>query len=129
MGPLVDTSVLIDYFNGTISPETDALDRLLSEGPAPSTAPVIVQEFLQGFRPSEVELGRVALKDFHRLQPPSYALHEDAADLSRRFRARGKAASTVDALIVRMAAEYGVDLLTRDSVQRDLAHLAKVKAL
>lgn len=126
MGPLVDTSALIDYFRGTRNRATEALDRLLSDGPFPATAPVIVQEFLQGLRPRDVRVGEEALAAFVRLAPPSYALHEAAAELFRKARKAGYTASTVDTLIVKMAAHHEVPLLTRDDVQARLAHLADV---
>ena len=127
MGPLVDTSVLVDHFNGTASLEADRLDQLLDRGPAPSTAPLIVQEFLQGLRGPAVSLVTGALDHFTRLEPPSYAVHEAAATLARRFRASGKTSSTVDTLIVQMAWHHGRSLLTRDRRQVDLARFARVR--
>lgn len=123
---LVDTSALIDYFDGARCREADVLDRLLAEGPAPTTAGIIVQEFLQGFRPHQVDTARRALADFLRLDPPSYRTHEAAAQLHRRARKRGITASTVDTLIVQLAAEHGLPLLTRDRVQAALAGVAGV---
>ena len=61
--------------------------------------------------------------DFHRLEAPSYALHDAAAALFRR----GRTASTVDTLIVQMAAAYRIALLTRDRLQAELARLAGVR--
>ena len=82
MGPLVDTSVLIDFFGGAPTREAGVLDRCLEEGVAPATAPVIVQEFLQGFtRPRDIETARHCLSQFERLPPPDYAAHEAAAAL------------------------------------------------
>lgn len=127
MGPLVDTSVLIDYFNGTASREADRLDQLLDRGPAPATAPLIVQEFLQGLRAPDVSLATGALDHFTRLEPPSYAVHEAAATLARRFRASGRTSSTVDTLIVQMAMHHSLPLLTRDRLQADLARFARVR--
>lgn len=129
MGPLVDTSALIDYFRGTTNRAADVLDRVLLEGPAPATAPVIVQEFLQGLRPSDVRRGEYALAAFLHLEPPSYALHEAAAALFRQARRAGYTSSTVDTLIVQMAAHHGVPLLTKDGVQSQLARLADVPLL
>lgn len=127
MGPLVDTSVLIDYFNGVASRESDRLDQLLDRGPAPSTAPLIVQEFLQGLRGADAAHAASALDHFDRLEAPSYAVHEDAATLARRFRSSGNTSSTVDTLIVQMAVHHGVMLLTRDRMQADLARFARVR--
>jgi predicted nucleic acid-binding protein len=123
---LVDTSALIDYFNGTSCRESDVLDAALAEGPPPATAGIVVQEFLQGFRSKDVEVARRALADFVRLAPPSYQTHEAAADLYRRARGRGLTPATVDTLIVQLALEGGLALLTRDRIQTDLARIAGV---
>jgi len=126
-GPLVDTSVLIDYFGGVASAETDALDRCLADGPPPATAPVIVQEFLQGFRLArDFDAAAEALSWFDRLDPPDYAAHEAAARLHVEARRRGRTGSTVDTLIVSMALAAGRPLLTRDAAQRALAVAAGV---
>jgi predicted nucleic acid-binding protein len=45
---LVDSSVWIDYFRGTASPETDLLDVLLGQEPL-ATGDLILTEVLQGF--------------------------------------------------------------------------------
>jgi predicted nucleic acid-binding protein len=45
---LVDSSVWIDYFRGSASPETDLLDNLLGEEPL-ATGDLILTEVLQGF--------------------------------------------------------------------------------
>ena len=86
-----------------------------------------MQEFLQGLRGPAVSLATGALDHFTRLEPPSYALHEAAASLARRFRARGRTSSTVDTLIVQMAVHHGLSLLTRDRLQADLARFASVR--
>lgn len=46
---IADTSVWIDYFNGTESPETDTLDCALEDG-AVAIGDIIFLEILQGFR-------------------------------------------------------------------------------
>jgi predicted nucleic acid-binding protein len=45
---LVDTSVWIDYFKGTITPQTEILDRLLGREPV-AIGDLILTEVLQGF--------------------------------------------------------------------------------
>jgi predicted nucleic acid-binding protein len=87
MGPLVDTSVLVDYFRGVMNRATDLLDALLADGIAPATAPVIVQEFLKGFtRTRDVETATGHLSLFTRLEPPAYDTHERAAAAHRTSR-------------------------------------------
>lgn len=46
---LVDTSVWINYFNGTINEHTDGLDELIVRGEA-AIGDLILLEILQGFR-------------------------------------------------------------------------------
>lgn len=46
---LVDSSVWIAYFNGTITPETQRLDTLLAQEPV-GLGDLILAEVLQGFR-------------------------------------------------------------------------------
>jgi predicted nucleic acid-binding protein len=127
-GPLVDTSVLIDYFGGIRNAETDALDRILEEGPLPATAPVILQEFLQGF-PAARDFARAShwLEAFDRLDAPGYDLHERAARLHLSLRRKGLMSSTADALIVTAAAAAARPLLTRDKLQVRLAEQAGVE--
>ena len=122
MGPLVDTSVLIDYFDGRDTDAVVALDHLLEDGVAPSTAPIIVQEFLQGFvTPRDLARAGEYLALFDRLEPPDYELHESAARLFRSLRRKGVTTSTADCLIVAMAQSIGVALLTGDVLQRRVA--------
>lgn len=122
MGPLVDTSVLVDYFRGTANAETATLDQLLAEGTAPAVVPVIVQEVLQGYQVErDADLARKSLSAFAALPPADYDVHRRAARLFREGRRAGITSSTVDALIVAAAIEHSLPLLTRDAVQRRLA--------
>jgi len=45
---LVDSSVWIDYFKGTVTPQTEKLDSLLGRQPL-SIGDLILTEVLQGF--------------------------------------------------------------------------------
>ena len=45
---LVDTSVWIDYFNGTITAQTEKLDKLLGHQPL-AIGDLILTEVLEGF--------------------------------------------------------------------------------
>ncbi len=128
--PLVDTSVLVEYFAGGVSPEADLLDLLLEGGPPPAIAPIVLQEFAQGLvRPSDVVRGRDYLQRFIQLPPPGDDVHQRAADIHRELRSRGITAGTVDALIVAMAEAAGVALLTSDAIQIRLCGQAGVLAL
>lgn len=126
-GPLVDTGVLIDFFGGIDRRETAILDRLLAQGPPPATAPIIVQEYLQGLtEPQEFALARADLENFHQLPPPDYELHLRAAQIHVRMRRRGVTVPTIDTLIVTMALVSGCLLLTRDARQQELSRFIRV---
>jgi predicted nucleic acid-binding protein len=126
--PLVDTSVLIDYFTGISCRETGILDELLEHGPPPTTAAIIVQEYLQGLVvPTESTLAEADLEWFDRLPPPDYSLHLIAAENHVKMRKKGIMVPPVDTLIVTMAHVAGCPLLTRDARQKDLARSLKVK--
>lgn len=128
IGPLVDTSVLIDYFGGEDTPEADLLDQFLATGPSPATCPIIVQEYLQGLTgPNDFRLARADLENFHQISPPDYALHLRAAESHIRLKRRGVTVPTVDTLIVTLARDSECGLLTRDSRQADLARFLKVE--
>jgi predicted nucleic acid-binding protein len=62
---IVDSSVWIDYFNGTLTPQTDQLDILLSQQLI-GTGDLILAEVLQGFR--EDKDYQIALQLFQSLQ-------------------------------------------------------------
>jgi predicted nucleic acid-binding protein len=128
--PLVDTSVLVDFFAARASPEADLLDLLLEDGPPPAIAPIILQEFMQGLtRPSDVARGREYLDRFLQIPPPDYGVHEAAAAMSRALRRQGVTSGTADALIVAIAERAGVALLTSDGIQMRLCGLAGVTPL
>ena len=130
MDPLVDTSVLVDYFRGSVNAETEMLDWLLDQGTAPSITPVIVQEVLQGYQAErDADAARKSLAAFDELSPPGYDVHRRAARLFREGRRSGLTSSTVDALIVAIAIEHDLALLTRDTVQRRLAVFAGVPVM
>lgn len=124
---LVDTSVLIDYFEGIDCRESAVLDKLLEQGPPPATAAIIVQEYLQGLiEPTEFALAEADLECFDRLPPPDYSIHLLAAENHVKMRSRGITVPTVDTLIVTMAHAAKCALLTRDGRQKDLARFLKV---
>src|SRR5262249_15120035 len=118
MGPLVDTSVIVDAYRGAKSAQVEALRRCLLRGPAPATTPIVLQEVFQGARDGQLP-DRIArhLSGFEPLDVPSYSLHERAADIFRRAQRAGVTASTVDVLIVAVAAANGRRLLTADVTQ------------
>lgn len=120
MRVLVDTSVWADFFNRHDSEEATTLAALLDEEHEIATCGVVLAEFFQGLRDqrSASRLERYFL-DMTYLAPREPDTYLEAANLHRDLRRRGVTVrSTIDCLIVRLAAEHGVHLLARD---RDMA--------
>jgi len=112
---LVDSSVWIDYFNGTITPQTDLLDASLGKREL-ALGDLILCEVLQGFaRQSDFELARDTL-----LELPVYPLGGivnalKAAENFQILRRRGVTVrKTIDCLIATFALEHGLTLLHSD---------------
>jgi predicted nucleic acid-binding protein len=109
---LVDSSVWIDYFRGTVTPQTELLDGLLGREPLAS-GDLILTEVLQGF---------AAERDFNKTQKMLTALdvvelggQEIAIQAARNFRtlrALGVTVrQTIDTVIATLCIESGYDLL------------------
>ena len=125
--PLVDTSVLIDYFEGIDCRESTVLDKLMERGLLRRLPPLLCRSNLQGLiDPSEFALAEADLECFDRLPPPDYSIHLLAAENHVKIRNRGITVPTVDTLIVTMAHAAGCALLTRGGRQKDLARFLKV---
>ena len=128
---LVDSSVWIDYFRGTVTPQTDRLDSLLGNEPV-AIGDLILAEVLQGFTND---------RDFNQALRLMTALHVvnlggqdmaiQAARNFRTLRALGVTVrKTIDTLIATCAIEKSLPLLYSD---RDfdpfVAHLGLRSAL
>lgn len=116
MNVLVDTSVWVDFFNGYRSPQAVALESFIDQGDEVATSGVIVAEFFQGLRTARSirELGRYFRK-MPCLAPSEPETYFRAAELFRGLRAKGiTIRSTIDCLIVCLAAQHGYYLLSRD---------------
>jgi predicted nucleic acid-binding protein len=123
---LVDTSVWIDFLRGAVTAQVDALRALLAGDQPVGTAPMILQEILQGAESTQ---------RFERLQRyfagiPCYspadelATHVAAARLYLACRMAGSTPrSSNDCLIAALAMEHGLILLHDD---RDFDAIAKV---
>ena len=112
---LVDSSVWIDYFRGTHTPETDRLDALLGAEPV-ATGDLILAEVLQGFADD---------RDFNQAKKLLTALPivelvgtEIAIQAARNFRALRALGvtvrKTIDTLIATSCIEHGLTLLYSD---------------
>lgn len=128
MKVLVDSSVWVDFFNGYVSPERNALADLLDSPHEICTCGVVVSEVFQGLKrmPDRLRLVELFL-DLTFLEASSIERYFHAADLYRALRQRGKTIrSTIDCLIAVIAEEHGCALLARD---RDLTTILQSGAL
>lgn len=112
---VVDTSVWVDYFNGTITPETELLDHLLGTERL-LIGDLILAEVLQGFR-SDGDFRRakrlLAALEFRAMVGRRVALA--SARNYRMLRARGVTVrKTIDVLIGTFCALNGHRLLHCD---------------
>ena len=112
---LVDSSVWIDYFNGTRSPETDRLDALLGNEVA-ATGDLILLEVLQGFR-TEADLA-AARRAMSNLPYFDLLGRERAHRAAGRYRELRKAGvtvrKTIDVVIGSFCIDAGIPLLFSD---------------
>ena len=128
---LVDSSVWIDYFRGSITPQTDRLDSLLGNEPV-AIGDLILAEVLQGFT-SDTDFNK-ALKLLTVLQVMELGGQDMAIQAARNFRtlrALGVTVrKTIATLIATCAIEKDLALLYSD---RDfdpfVAHLGLHSAL
>jgi predicted nucleic acid-binding protein len=86
---LVDTSVWVDYFNGTTSRPADRLDTLLGTG-AVLTGDLILTELLQGFtRDADYRRARSLMDELPCADLVGRAVALHAAQNYRTLRSRG----------------------------------------
>jgi predicted nucleic acid-binding protein len=112
---LVDSSVWIDYFRGSPTRQTDALDQLLGEEPL-AVGDLIVTEVLQGFASGRAFREALALfEDFDRVPIGGSDVAVAAAVNHRRLRALGiTARKTIDTAIATRCIVSGYALLHDD---------------
>ena len=112
---LVDSSVWIDYFRGTATPETEKLDALLGSEPV-ATGDLILTEVLQGFG-SDRDFNR-ARKLLSSLVIIDLAGQDMAIQAARNFRllrAQGVTVrKTIDTVIATRCIASGFSLLYSD---------------
>jgi len=112
---IVDTSVWIDYFNGTTNAEADWLEEHLDQQRLGLTT-IILAEILQGM-PDEktAALVEAEMLQFEIFDASSRALAAQAAKNYRALRRRGKTPrKTIDVLIATFCIEAQHSLLHRD---------------
>ncbi len=112
---LVDTSVWIDYFNGSNSLETDLLDDALSNNEV-AIGDLILLEILQGFRSDkDYHLAKDHLSSLHQFNLLSTELAISSADNYRVLRKKGVTIrKSADVIIATFCIEHRLPLLFSD---------------
>ena len=112
---LVDSSVWIDFFRGTVTPQVDALDRLLGEELV-AIGDLMMTEVLQGFASErDFNKARRLLGALDLVEIGGSDVMIEAARYFRDLRARGIAIrKTIDILIATRCIVSGYRLLYSD---------------
>lgn len=112
---LVDSSVWIDYFRGTMSPQTETLDRLLGTEPL-AIGDLILTEVLQGFDGDrDFNAARKLLTSLTVVELGGQGIAIQAARNFRALRRLGVTVrKTIDTVIATRCIASGYDLLHND---------------
>jgi len=112
---LVDSSVWIDYFNGTVTPQTETLDRLLDSEPL-AIGDLILAEVLQGIaRDREFNEARRLLTSLTVVDLCGSEIAVQAARNYRVLRELGVTVrKTIDTVIATRCIESRYELLHSD---------------
>lgn len=112
---LVDSSVWIDYFRGTATPQTERLDALLGTEPI-ATGDLILAEVLQGFASDrDFNQARKLLTSLVIVELGGKDVAVQAAKNFRALRARGVTVrKTIDTVIATRCIERRLPLLYSD---------------
>lgn len=124
---LVDSSVWIDFFNGTPSPEAQYFRQELRKTPL-IVGDLILTEVLQGFRQTdEFEIAREAMWKFKIVSLVGRAIALQSAQNYRLLRAKGiTIRSTIDCIIATYCIANEYALLHSD---RDYSHFEELLGL
>ena len=112
---LVDSSVWIDYFRGTMTAQTEILDALLGQQPL-AIGDLILAEVLQGFADErDFNLAKNMLTSLTVVELGGKEIAIQAAKNFRALRKLGLTVrKTIDTVIATRCIESGYDLLHND---------------
>ena len=112
---LADTSIWIDYFNGTVSKETDHLDYALNEGTI-AMGDIIFLEILQGFRDDkEFYRAKKTLSTLDQYELFGSHMIEKCATNYRFLRKKGiTIRKTIDLIIATFCIDNKIELIFSD---------------
>jgi len=114
---LVDTSVLIDFFNGASNDKVALLHRVIMNKLLYGISEYTYLEILQGAKNNKeyAKLNEYLLDMYIYLLPKTIEIYEDTAQIYFGLRRQGiTVRSTIDVLIARTAIEYNLSLLHND---------------
>lgn len=113
---IVDSTIWIDYFNGSVTPQTDYLHNMLDKTPI-LIGDLILAEVLQGFRQdADFEKARRMLDKFLQVTMVNPALALQSARNYRSLRQKGiTVRKTIDSLIAAYCIENDHELLHNDN--------------
>ncbi|MCP4715102.1 MAG: PIN domain nuclease [Deltaproteobacteria bacterium] len=112
---LIDTSVWIDYFNGTNTWQTNLVDNLLSDVPV-IMGDLILAEILQGFRrDQDFNVAKDYLSTLPQRTMGGHTIAVQSAQNYRTLRKKGTTVrKTIDVIIATFCIEEGLTLLHND---------------
>ena len=127
---LVDTSVWIDFFRGTESPQAQRLEHAIRDRENLALCGIVLTETLQGIRDdAQYQRVRQHLKPLILL-PMDERIFTLAADLYRELRRQGRTIrKTNDCIIAATAIAHGVPLLHNDKDFDTLSQHAPLRTL
>ena len=112
---VVDSSVWVDFFNGTATPQVERLDALLGVTPV-AIGDLILVEVLQGFRHDrDVATARQLFRSLPVVEMLGHSNATKAAENFRTLRRQGVTVRrTIDAIIATACIEANLPLLFSD---------------
>lgn len=112
---VVDSSVWVDFFNGTATPQVERLDALLGVTPV-AIGDLILVEVLQGFHHDrDVATARQLFRSLHVIKMLGHRNATKAAENVRALRRQGVTVRrTIDAIIATACIEANLSLLFSD---------------
>ena len=127
---LVDTSVWIDFFVGTHTPEVQELQRMIEASEDVCLCGVILTEVLQGIREDKDHAAASEAFEEFLFLPMTQRTFIRAADLYRTLRRRGVTIrNAVDCMIASVAIEHDIPLLHNDRDFDGIATLGNLRVV
>jgi len=128
LGILVDTSVWINFFNGSDSPSVHILEELIVAEEDIVISDLILAEILPGFRKDrDFTAARDHLLGFRICSLKTVESYIKAAQIYRDGRKKGLTIrSTIDCIIAQVAIEHDHAILHQD---RDFDRIASIRPL